>query len=231
MPTLEINGLNIAGKKIVSEDNFKVINFGIDSTYTSSINHPSFGVLIFRINIGVLGDYFKTGATLWGKIIAIVDTEGGIGRYVIEDEITGNNIGLVNLDINTITWVSETTVDIVLNGAPDLSSLSIGETLRIDSATNSSNNGQHIITAIDDGADKITVLITARTDNTDDEATDSPAIGETGSITQFTNNSLASVISNEFKLVESTYYRMKLNKTSGTDARVASAQLIIFKKD
>lgn len=81
----------------------------------------------------------------------------------------------VILDVDTIVFQSGTTVRLTFNGTPDLSSLVINDHARVRLAGNASNNGTFIITAINDGSDFIDITNPARTDGTDDEATDSPA--------------------------------------------------------
>ena len=81
----------------------------------------------------------------------------------------------VILDVDTIIFQSGTTVRITFNGSPDLSGLVVNDHARIRLSANASNNGTFIITAIDDGSDFIEITNPERTDDTDDEASDSPA--------------------------------------------------------
>ena len=78
-------------------------------------------------------------------------------------------------DVDTIVWQSGTTVRISFNGAPDLSGVAVGDHARIRLATNVSNIGTFIISDVNDGSDFIEITNEARPDNTDDEASDSPA--------------------------------------------------------
>lgn len=84
---------------------------------------------------------------------------------------------LSSLDVDTITFQSGNTIEYAFNGSPDLSTVSVGDALVVATATNSSNNGTFIVLAVDDSADTVDVLNLDREDNTDDEATDSPAVG------------------------------------------------------
>ena len=82
-------------------------------------------------------------------------------------------------DIDTIVFQSGTTSRITLNGTPDLSSLVVGDHVRIRLAANASNNGTFITTAINDGSDFIEYTNAARTNSDDDEASDTPATATT----------------------------------------------------
>lgn len=74
---------------------------------------------------------------------------------------------------------------IKFNGVEDLSNIVPGMYLDINYATNSSNNGSFLITLVNDGADEIDYVNRVRIDNTDDEATDSPAVGDVLSPLEF----------------------------------------------
>lgn len=94
--------------------------------------------------------------------------------------VSESNTGiLTGLDVDTIAWQSGTTVRYTFNGTPDLSAVAAGDSLVVASATNASNNGTFIITTVNDGSDYIQVTNALRTDNTLDEATDSPATAST----------------------------------------------------
>lgn len=69
---------------------------------------------------------------------------------------------------------------ISFSGSPSLGGVGIGDVLRIINAVNPVNNGQKIISAVDDGADTIDYYEPNRTDNTDDETTGSSAINYSG---------------------------------------------------
>lgn len=222
--TNDING------EIIGGNNKKTISITLDGDYISTSSHPAWGVLSFRTVIGKLMSYFKGGTELWAVISASVKTGAGIGRFYYKDEVNGVDYGLWDLDVDTIVWQSDNRVRFTLNSSPDLSSVSVGENYHSDSATNSSNNGDFDITAIDNTAKWIDVDIPARSDGTDDEATDSPATGETGSVTQFTNTVFAIVTSKPFKITEETYNKMRLNKSTGSGAEINGYELILFTK-
>jgi hypothetical protein len=80
----------------------------------------------------------------------------------------------LTLDVDTIVWQSGTTVRYTFNGSPDLSAVLEGYIV-VTAAANASNNGSFLISTISDGSDYIEVTIAARTDGTDDEASDCPA--------------------------------------------------------
>lgn len=111
-------------------------------------------------------------------VIDIVDgsipppTENDGDVYVIDAATT-------ILDVDTILFQSGNTIRYAFNGSPDLSSIVVNDHLRIRDAGKTSNNGTFIITVVDDGSDFIEVTNPDRSDNTDDEASDSPATGTT----------------------------------------------------
>lgn len=222
--TNDING------EIIGGNNKKTISITLDGDYVSTTSHPSWAVLGFRTVIGKLLSYFKGGNELWAVISASVKTSSGTGRFYYKDEVNGVAYGLWSLDVNTIVWQSANIVRFTFNSSPDLSSVSVGENYHSDSATNSSNNGDFEILAVDNTAKWIAVDIPARSDGTDDEATDSPATGETGSVTQFTNTSFAIITSKPFKITEETYSRMRLNKSTGSGTEINGYELILFTK-
>lgn len=82
---------------------------------------------------------------------------------------------LADMDVNTVTWQSATTVRIGFNGTPDLSGVTVKAKVYVQNAANASNNGKFLVTAVDDGANWIEVTNAARTDAADDEVTDSTA--------------------------------------------------------
>lgn len=81
------------------------------------------------------------------------------------------------LDIDTIAWQSGNTVRYTFAGSPDLSTYVIGDYLNAISATNILNNGSFIITNINVGSFYVDVTNIAIADNTEDEASGSPAVG------------------------------------------------------
>ncbi len=84
---------------------------------------------------------------------------------------------LTSLDVDTIVFQANNVVRYTFNGSPDLSTIIRGNTLTIVTATNSSNNGNFDVNAVNDGSDFVDVINPDRFDATDDEATDSPAVG------------------------------------------------------
>lgn len=82
----------------------------------------------------------------------------------------------IYLDVDTITWISGNTIEYYFTGAaPNLSAISVGDYLRVRSAGKASNNGDFIITNVNDTTDKILVTNASRSNGTDDEVTPSPA--------------------------------------------------------
>lgn len=225
----ETNQIKTPQGDIIGGDNIKILSFGIDNSYVSNSNHPAWGVLGFRTPVKQLLNYFKTGTELWCKLVCTVSTGAGTGRVILQDVKNSNELGLYDLNVLSILWQSDTIVRIQYAASTNLSSVSVGEYLTLYGSTNASNDGSHLITNVDDDNDFIDVNIAARTDATDDEAT-SPSTGETGSVTQFTNTTDNTIISNEFKLTEDTFYKLKINKNSGAGSYIEAAHLIIFSK-
>lgn len=111
-------------------------------------------------------------------VIDVVDgtapppTENDGDVYVLD-------IALFTLDVDTIVFQSGNTIRYTFNASPDLSSIAVGDHLRIRSAGEEINNGTFKITDVNDGSDFIEVENPDRSDGTDDEASDSPAVGTT----------------------------------------------------
>lgn len=82
-----------------------------------------------------------------------------------------------DMDVDTISFQSGNTIRYTFNGTPDLSGVSIGDALLVVTATTAVNNGNFFITAVNDGSNFVDVTNFDRSSNTDDEATDSPAVG------------------------------------------------------
>lgn len=89
-----------------------------------------------------------------------------------------NIAATAGMDVDTIDWQSGFIVRYTFNGTPDLSAVQDGSYITINYATNASNNGTFLVIAVNDGADWVDVINYARTDATDDEASDSPAVGD-----------------------------------------------------
>lgn len=91
---------------------------------------------------------------------------------------------LANLDVDTIEFQSAlaggvgSIVRYTFNGSPDLSGIVAGMYLDSNYATNASNVGTFKITTVNDGSDYVEVVNRVRTDDTDDEASDSPCVGD-----------------------------------------------------
>lgn len=83
---------------------------------------------------------------------------------------------LADLDVNTISWQSGTTVRYVFNGTPDLSTVEAGDIITVTNSANTSNNGDFTIVAVNDGLDYIEIENPLRTDATDDEAADTTSV-------------------------------------------------------
>ena len=86
--------------------------------------------------------------------------------------------GLSNVDIDEIAWQSGTTVRYTFNGYPDLSGVVVGDRLVVSGSTNSSNDGNFDITAIDNTNKYIEVTNSSRADATDDESSNSTAVAD-----------------------------------------------------
>lgn len=213
---------------------YHIINFGVDGIYTSAITNPAWAVLTFRILVGSLSDYFNSGTKLKGKIIANCDISGGItGRIRMMNETASPSemVGIHNEDVNTILWQSGNTIRYTFNGTPDLTKIKVEDTLHVDSATNASNNGDFIITAVNNAGDYIEITNPGRSDVTDDEASDSLAVAEGGAILQFTNGTLQIIKSLEFEIPQNKEFRLELNRSSSggnPTARIGAVQLLIW---
>jgi len=121
----------------------------------------------YKIPRSVLAAQFKATTAMDGDEVEM---------HVAPDKIIGTSSQAIDLlDVDTIVWQSGTTVRFTFNSSPDLSEIPVGSEIKVALATNSSNNGTFVISAVDDTAKHIEVAIAARTDDTDDEATDSPA--------------------------------------------------------
>lgn len=147
-----------------------LIDQDIDSIVWQSGNTVRYSVL-GDLDLVEVGDILNvSGAT----------NDENNGQFQIDT--VGETAIIGSLDIDTITWIVGTSVELALNGTPDLSGVKVGMVLEVVTATNASNNGRFLITDVDDGTDTITIDNPSRTDGTDDEATDSPAVGEVNQI-------------------------------------------------
>ncbi len=112
----------------------------------------------------------------FNKVIDEVDgllappTEIDVDAFILQKAISAKVY-----DVDTILWQSGSTIRYTFNGGPDLSGLVVGDHARIRLAGLEINNGDFIITDINDGADWIEVTNPFRFFSTDDEASDSPA--------------------------------------------------------
>jgi len=100
----------------------------------------------------------------------LVSTLGGATHNGYQDVILA-------LDVNNITWQSGNTIRYTFSGSPDLSGVANGDVLIVTGATNPSNNGTFLITAVSDPSDYVDVTNLGRSDATDDE-TGSPAVAD-----------------------------------------------------
>jgi len=91
---------------------------------------------------------------------------------------------IADMDIDSILFQSAidcgagAIIRIAFNGTPDLSAILPGYYLDVNYASNSSNVGSFQIVTVNDGSDYVDIVNRFRTDNADDEASDSPAIGD-----------------------------------------------------
>lgn len=74
-----------------------------------------------------------------------------------------------SLAIDNINWQSVNTIRYTFTGSPDLSGVSVANSLVTSSCTNTLNNGQFIITAVNNTTKYIEITNTSITDNTYDE--------------------------------------------------------------
>jgi len=116
------------------------------------------------ISVSIIDD---DTVNITGYIDTVLTFDIDTSTYIVED-----------MDVNIIAWQSGTTVRYTMNGTPDLSGVSVGQNLEVDSATNSQNNGLFTITAVVDASDYIEVTNTLVTDASYDEASDSPAVAD-----------------------------------------------------
>ena len=88
---------------------------------------------------------------------------------------------LTALDVDTIDFQTDTARGAIIrytfNTAPDFSAVEVGDLYTATLSTNSSNDGSFFIVTVNNASNFIEVLNEDRSDNTDDEATDSPSEG------------------------------------------------------
>ena len=141
------------------------------------------------IDVGI-GDKLKV--TVAGKAI-------NNGTFDIKKVGGLSDISLA-LDVNTITWLNDYTVRYAFNGAPDLSSVVVGDRLIATLSTKASNNGDFRIRAIDDVGKTITITNVGRIDDEDDEIADSTSVCDVKRLIDFieiTNGSRDDVVGDE----------------------------------
>jgi hypothetical protein len=91
---------------------------------------------------------------------------------------------LANLDIDTILFQSAIAcgagaiIRITFSGSPVLTGVNVGEFLDVNYATNSSNDGSFQIQSVNSGSFYVDIVNRGRSDNADDEAAASPAVGD-----------------------------------------------------
>lgn len=95
----------------------------------------------------------------------------------IDKDVYVLDLAASSLDVDTILFQSGNTIRYTFNGSPDLSGIAVDYHMRIRGAGLSINDGTFIITDVNDGSDFIEITNVNREDNTDDEASDSPAVG------------------------------------------------------
>ena len=133
------------------------------------------------------GEELPTETTLnnGGNLLAadtsvIVTSLEDIG--ITEDQVTviddSGGTPMTGLDVDSILWQVGNTIRYTFLGAPDLSTVAVGDRWVGTSAGIASNDGNFDITAIDDIAKHIDVTNPARANNADDEAPGSPCEGE-----------------------------------------------------
>jgi hypothetical protein len=173
--------------------------------------------------IGNTSAYQENSSAFDGVLSVEVAHDQAGQRVAFEVYNTTDNVpmgfgGNTQGDVDTIAWQSGTTVRYTFNGTPDFSDIRVGNFMTVESATNASNNGTFEITAFDDVGDWIEVVNPARTDATDDEASDSPAVAHTGSVFYATLVSAfptyESVVTPKFELDPSKQYSVRVRRAS-----------------
>lgn len=79
------------------------------------------------------------------------------------------------LDIDTITHIAGNEIEVVFNDTPDLSPVAVGDEITLSNSGNASNDGTFTITLVDAESYSLRYTNPERSDDTDDEASDSPA--------------------------------------------------------
>ncbi len=83
------------------------------------------------------------------------------------------------LTVSVIAFVSGNTIKYTFSGSPDLSTVTTAMALNVTGAVKALNNGSFFISAVDDGADTISVTNQFISDNTQDETTGATGIAQT----------------------------------------------------
>lgn len=91
---------------------------------------------------------------------------------------TFNIAATAAMDVDDILFQSSMVIRYTMNGSPDLSDVVDGSYLTVNTAANASNNGTFLIITVSDGSDYVDVINKSRVDNTDDEASDCPAVAD-----------------------------------------------------
>lgn len=160
----------IVGSSLTLEGNVDTDD-GATVALTTSINDARADTSDGTVDY-TLPDLTAAGA-VDGQRIRIADGADNAGSNTVT---IAPAVTLSSLDVNTILHQSGNTIRYTFNGTPDLSNVKVGNYLAASSSTNASNDGTFVITAVSDGSDYIEVTNSGRSDNTDDEASDSPSV-------------------------------------------------------
>lgn len=113
---------------------------------------------------------------------SVIDVVDGLSSPPTENDgdVYILDLATLILDVDTIVFQSGNIIRYTFNGDPDIIGVLPNDHLRIRNAGNAINNGTFIILTIVTGpSDFIEVTNLNRSDDTDDEASDSPATGTT----------------------------------------------------
>ena len=176
--------------------NFTYINWQSNNTMRLTfLNPPSFP-LPDDINTFSTNDSLYIQSSKWD-----VNT-GTFPITKINDLVSHSGLGAV--DVNTITYQSGYNVRYAFNGSPNLSSVSVGDSLTVTLATNSVNNGTFRIVAVNDVADYVDIVNVSRNSAQYDEATDSPAVADIQQMIYFIEYTNSSITSSAYDEIAGT---------------------------
>lgn len=120
------------------------------------------GILVFNEAVPAL--YDVNGDSLTDLIIG-----SGYGELQLNYNLGSSNKPIFNLDVQSITWQSGTTVRYQFNGNPNLSLLQVGQNVDINTPLNPNNGVIQTITSINNSQNYIDCAHPFRTDGSDDE--------------------------------------------------------------